>query len=80
MGFATLHPSYELVGPLAKALNVSTDELLELKQTKETLSPNLASLWRMLKVIENFSDKEKKSVLQYGTMGDTMGDVAALLP
>jgi hypothetical protein len=41
---------------LAKALNVSTDKLL-VKQTKEALSPNLAPLWRRLKVIENFSEK-----------------------
>jgi hypothetical protein len=53
------------IATLAKALNVSTDELLGFKQTKETLSPNLAPLWRRLKVIENFSEKEKKSVLQY---------------
>jgi transcriptional regulator with XRE-family HTH domain len=61
----TNYPPAHLIGPLAKALNVSTDELLGLKQTKETLSPNLASLWRRLKVIENFSDKERRSVLQY---------------
>lgn len=61
----TDYPPTHLIATLAKALNVSTDELLGLKQTKETLSPNLASLWRRLKVIENFSDKEKRSVLQY---------------
>jgi transcriptional regulator with XRE-family HTH domain len=61
----TDYPPTHLIATLAKALSVSTDELLGLKQTKETLSPNLASLWRRLKVIENFSEKEKKSVLQY---------------
>ena len=61
----TDYPPTHLIATLAKALNVSTDELLGLKQTKETLSPNLAPLWRRLKVIENFSDKERKSVLQY---------------
>lgn len=61
----TDYPPTHLIATLAKALNVSTDELLGLKQTKEILSPNLAPLWRRLKVIENFSEKEKKSVLQY---------------
>lgn len=61
----TNYPPAHLIGPLAQALNVSTDELLGLKQTKTPLSPNLASLWRRLKVIENFSEKEKRSVLQY---------------
>lgn len=56
------HPSNRHAG---KGANVSIDELLRLKRTKETLSSNLASLWRRLKVIENFSEKEKKSVLQY---------------
>jgi transcriptional regulator with XRE-family HTH domain len=61
----TSYPPAHLTGPLAKALNVSTDELLGLKQAKETLSPDFASLWRRLKVVENFSDKEKKALLQY---------------
>lgn len=61
----TNYPPAHLIGPLAKALNVSTDELLGLKQAKETLSPELASLWRRLKVVESFSDKERKALLQY---------------
>lgn len=61
----TSYPPAHLVSPLAKALNVSTDELLGLKEAKETRSPDFAALWRRLKVIENFSDKERRSVLQY---------------
>jgi len=61
----TNYPPTHLIVPMAKALNVSTDELLGLKEEKETLSPNLASLWRRLKVIESFSDKERKALLQY---------------
>jgi transcriptional regulator with XRE-family HTH domain len=61
----TSYPPAHLVGPMAKALNVSTDELLGIKQAKGTLSPDFASLWRRLKVVESFSDKEKKALLQY---------------
>jgi len=61
----TNYPPTHLIGPLAMALNVSTDELLGLKQAKETLRPDFASLWRRLKVVENFTDKERKALLQY---------------
>lgn len=61
----TTYPPAHLIGPLATALNVSTDELLGLKEAKQTLSPDLASLWRRLKVVEDFTDKEKKALLQY---------------
>jgi len=61
----TNYPPTHLIVPLAKALGVSTDELLGLRQTKETLSPNHASLWRRLKVLESFNEKEKKAVVQY---------------
>lgn len=61
----TSYPPAHLIGPLAKALNVSTDELLGTKQAKETLSPELASLWRRLKIVENFTEKERKALLQY---------------
>lgn len=61
----TNYPPAHLIVPLAKALNVSTDELLGFKHTKEIPSPNLATAWRKFKVIESFSDKERKAVLQY---------------
>lgn len=61
----TDYPPTHLIVPLAKALNVSTDELLGIKQTKKTLRPDFASLWRRLKVVESFSDKERKALLQY---------------
>lgn len=61
----TSYPPAHLVSPLATALNVTTDELLGLKEAKGTRSPDLAALWRRLKVVENFSEKERKAVLQY---------------
>jgi transcriptional regulator with XRE-family HTH domain len=61
----TNYPPAHLIGPLATALNISADELLGLKEAKQTLSPDLASLWRRLKVVENFSVKERKALLQY---------------
>ena len=54
-----------IIAPLAKALNVTIEELLGVKQPKETLSPKYSSLWRKLKVLETFSEKERKAVLQY---------------
>ena len=60
----TSYPPAHLLGPLAMALHVSTDELLGLKPAQETRSPDFASLWRRLKVVETFSDKERKALLQ----------------
>ncbi len=61
----TKYPPAHLIIPLAKALNLTTDELLGAKKFKEELNPNLAKVWRKLKIIESFSEKEKKAVLQY---------------
>jgi len=54
-----------ILTPLAKALNVSIEEILGIKQVKETPNPQLASLWRKLKVLETFPEKDKKAVLHY---------------
>jgi transcriptional regulator with XRE-family HTH domain len=54
-----------IIVPLAKALNVSIEELLGIKQIKNAISHQDASLWRKLKVLETFSEKDKKAVLQY---------------
>jgi hypothetical protein len=35
------------------------------KDNKAPLDPKLAALWRRLKVLETFSDKDRKAVLQY---------------
>jgi hypothetical protein len=50
---------------MSKALNLSTDDLLGVKKPKEMLDPGFAALWRRLKVLERFSEKDRKAVLQY---------------
>lgn len=61
----TDYPPAHIIVPLAQALNVSTDKLLDAKDNKAPLDPKLAALWRRLKVLETFSDKDRKAVLQY---------------
>ncbi len=57
-------PAHFIV-PLSKALSVSIEELLGIKAPQSMHDPKLAALWRRLKVLETFSDKDKKAVLQY---------------
>jgi len=61
----TNYPPAHLIVPLSKALNVSTDELLGVKDINEIVDPKLSTLWRRLKVLETFSEKERRAVLQY---------------
>jgi transcriptional regulator with XRE-family HTH domain len=59
------YPPAHLIIPLAKALNVTTDELLGVKKTEEVVDVRLSALWRKLKTVETFSDKDRNAVLQY---------------
>jgi transcriptional regulator with XRE-family HTH domain len=61
----TKYPPAHLIAPLSKALNVSADELLGIKKPKVALDPKLGTLWRRLKVLETFSEKDKKAVVQF---------------
>jgi transcriptional regulator with XRE-family HTH domain len=61
----TKYPPAHLVLPLAEALSVTTDELLGVTKTKRALDPKLAALWRRLKILETFSEKDRKAVLQF---------------
>ena len=61
----TKYPPTHLIAPLSQALNVSADELLDIKKTQIALDPKLAALWRRIKVIETFSEKDKKAVVQF---------------
>lgn len=54
-----------LIIPLAKALKISTDELLGVKKQSVNFNDKFTKLWRRLKVVETFSDKERKALLQY---------------
>jgi transcriptional regulator with XRE-family HTH domain len=61
----TDYPPAHLVEPLAKALKVSSDELLGLKRIKQQLNPEHASLWRRLKKIETLPKRDQKALLHY---------------
>ena len=61
----TKYPPAHLIVPLSKSLNITADQLLGVNKDKEIVDHRLAALWRKLKVLETFSDKEKKAVLQY---------------
>jgi transcriptional regulator with XRE-family HTH domain len=61
----TDYPPAHLIEPLAKALKVSSDELLGLKRIKQQLNPEHAALWRRLKKIETLSKRDQKALLHY---------------
>jgi transcriptional regulator with XRE-family HTH domain len=61
----TDYPPAHLVEPLAKALKVSSDELLGLKRIKQQLNPEHAALWRRLKKIEALPKRDQKALLHY---------------
>jgi len=61
----TKYPPAHLIIPLAKALKITTDELLGAKGQLDEFNDQFANLWRRLKVIESFSEKERKALLQY---------------
>lgn len=56
----TKYPPAHLIVPLAKALKISTEELLGAKEQSVDFNNKFASLWRRLKVIESFSDRGAK--------------------
>ncbi len=61
----TQYPPSRLIVPLAKALGISTDELLGMKETKTDFDPANAALWRRLKVVENLPQIDQKAILHY---------------
>lgn len=60
----TKYPPAHLIVPIAQALNITTDELLGVKKVIHTVDPQLAAVWRKLKILETFSEKDRKSVIQ----------------
>jgi len=50
---------------LSKALGLSADELLGITKTKDALDDQLSAVWRRLKVLEGFSEKDRKAVIHY---------------
>jgi transcriptional regulator with XRE-family HTH domain len=61
----TNYPPAHLIDPLAKALKVSTDEMLGVKALKQQHNPEHAALWRRLKKVETLPKKDQKALLHY---------------
>ena len=61
----TSYPPAHLMEPLAKALKVSTDELLGIRELKRERNPENAALWRRLRKIEALPKKDQKALLHY---------------
>lgn len=61
----TSYPPAHLMEPLAKALKVSTDELLGIRDLKQERSPENAALWRRLRKIEALPKRDQKALLHY---------------
>jgi len=61
----TEYPPAHLITPLAKALKVSTDELLGIREVKQERSPENAALWRRLRKIEALPKRDQKALLHY---------------
>ena len=61
----TQYPPSRLIVPLAKALGVSADELLGMKEAKADPDPTKAALWRRLKVVETLPQVDQKAILHY---------------
>ena len=62
----TKYPPAHLVIPIAKALGVTTDELLGVQKVEaDNFDESMAKLWRKLKVVGSFSEKDKKAVLHF---------------
>ncbi len=61
----TQYPPAHLLVPLANALGVSTDDMLDTKKETADIDDNLAKIFRKLKVVSTFSDKDKKAVFHF---------------
>ena len=61
----TSYPPAHLMEPLAKALKVSTYELLGIRELKRERNPENAALWRRLRKIEALPKKDQKALLHY---------------
>jgi len=61
----THYPPAHLIEPLAKALKISTDELLGVKILQQQRDPQQAALWRRLKKIESLPKRDQKALLHY---------------
>lgn len=60
----TQRPPSEKLHLIAKALNISMDELLGIKETKSETSPKQAALWKRLRKIEALPQSQQKTLLK----------------
>jgi len=58
-------PNTRILIPLAKALQVSTDQLLGLQISTPQLAPERAALWRKLKKVESLPKRDQQAVIHY---------------
>lgn len=58
-------PPANLVEPLAKALRVTPEELLGIKEPKASFNTRNAALWRKLKLVEELPPKDQKAILHH---------------
>jgi hypothetical protein len=58
------HPPTHLLSSLAKALGVSADETLGIKETNSKRQKKDMRLWRRFSRIEQMDTKEKRQILQ----------------
>ncbi len=58
-------PPANLVEPLAKALGVTPEELLGIKEPKASFDTRNAALWRKLKLVEELPQKEQKAIIHH---------------
>jgi transcriptional regulator with XRE-family HTH domain len=61
----TSYPPAHLMEPLAKALKITTDELLGIRELKRERNPENAALWRRLRKIEALPKRDQKALLHY---------------
>jgi transcriptional regulator with XRE-family HTH domain len=64
----TNYPPAHLIVPLARALKVTTDELLGMTETTEEIGSQTAALWRKLKIVETLPRTDQRAILHYITM------------
>ena len=64
----TAYPPAHLIIPLAKALGISTDELLGVKESKKEVDMGNPALRRRLKAVESLPKRDQQAILQYITL------------
>ncbi len=61
----TSYPPTHIMIPLSEALRVTPNEFLGSEESIKLLDPKLAALWRRLKVMETFSEKDRKAIIRH---------------